>query len=194
MKTVKQLFDLKRKEFNVPYGIDGAFALAHMMAFDANATGVKIDSMGGTPITVTLSGANKIGTSSSAFQWIKTQTLTVGAITGTIAVGKAITQASTSAAGIVLSVEEAGTTNYITIGTITVAAFNGTNVVTESTNGGTATPTAVSTALQSLTGYWAFAHVSGTVEGSFVRVVSNTAAAMIMTPIAASVAVTGRDR
>lgn len=178
MRAIRELFNLRTKEFEVKDGTDGDLANAFMKAYEANAVGVKINSLDGTAITGTLSGSDLIFTSGSAFQWINTQTLTVGAITGTIAVGNAITQATSSAAGVVLGVEEAGDTNYITIGTITVAAFNGTNVVTESVNGGTATPTSVTTALQNLEGYWAFAHVSGTLEGSFTKVVSNTAAAL----------------
>jgi len=179
MKAIKQLLNLRTLELQVPNGMDGALALAHMMALRENAVGLKINSLAGTAIAGTLSGANLIFTSSSAIQWIHTQRLTVGAITGTMVVGEAITQATSSAAGVVLGIEEGSTTNYITIGTITVAAFNATNVVTGSTSGATATPTAVSTALVDLTGCWVFSHVSGTTTtGSFVKVLSNTAAAI----------------
>lgn len=192
MKMLKPFINLRSLELQIPDGVDGALALAYMKAFEQNAIGVQVASVAGTAIGGSLSGANKIFTRTTGFDWIKSQVLKVGAITvAAFTVGEAVTQATSSAAGVILSVEAGGDYSYVTIGTITVAVFDATHEITGSTSGAKATPTAVTTNLVNLIGWWVYAHVSGnTANGAFVRVATQTAYNILTTDEAMPAAAT----
>jgi hypothetical protein len=78
--------------------------------------------------------------------------LTAGAITGTFQVGEAVTQATSSAGGVITEINL--TTSIIYVRQTTTANFNTANVVTGGTSSATTTPSAVSTQAQAGYGWW----------------------------------------
>ena len=81
-------------------------------------------------------------------------TLSVGAITGAFQVGEAVTQASSSAGGVISAIDLTSSPARIYLRQTTTANFNTTNVVTGGTSGATTTPSAVSTQPQAGYGWW----------------------------------------
>lgn len=179
MKADARLYDIFGAKLRMPGGTDSTFALAWMLALYLSKIGTRLLGVTGDVITGTLSGADKIFTRDDGKFFVRSQVLTVENVVGTdqdetYRIGEGITQTGSGAKGVVRAVNPGETTTILTVDTITVALFVGSDDIAGDDSTVAADVTTVETKAQNLKNFLVFAHVSGNTQaGEFVQVSEN---------------------